>query len=356
MKPRAIAAAAALALTALPGGTLALDPTEAVRKEEPRLRVSSHDPDEVVRFYLKVGQTGRIILDRGETVLPGGLLVSDQVALGEEEWTKEDQEAERAAGARMNGGQQGETSCDRNLCRAIVGSAVFLTPRRDLAPQSLFLRTRWCKGSYCEEGDYTFELTTEPESAKVADAAGAAPAQPKPFYSVRFTYAAREARAAAALRAEEMRARAERWRRCQGDDPPANCPQPQEPAPPPSAPEASSTWQFARCASHPDLAPDEAWSSGRTLFLRYFGTRKPPAFYERRPDGEPALARYTMEPEPSHTTVVVAGLPKILLLSDGKRGSCIVHVGPDAPGLGHREPMAVAPPAGRPPWNRRASR
>ena len=340
----ALLAGAALALAPAPAA--ALDRTSPANKDEPRLRVTRHDTDEVVQMFLRVGQTGRILLGRGESVQEGGLLVSDQIALGDEEWTDDDVKAEQQAANRMNGGgSKGTTVCDRNLCRTIIGSAVFISPRRPLNKQPIFLRTKWCdpSGRYCEEGDYALEITTQPEEVKVADAAGRVPRPAEAFYSVRFTHEAREGRAQQFFRAEEARARTEAAKRCLSDDPPASCPQRPEPAPRVSVPDAATTWKFAECASNPDLVPNEAWSNGRTLFLRYYGSRPIPRFYQRRPGGDPELIQTAVEPEASHSTVVIAGVPKIVLIAEGKRGSCIVHVGNDRPGPGAQEPMAVAP-------------
>jgi type IV secretory pathway VirB9-like protein len=314
--------AAALAVPAAALAQRADEVTPAAVRDGSALRSVVYDPDMIVRAYLRTGETFRILLGPGERIV--NVLVSDQATIAGREYTEAEMRAMQQ-GSQGTGGGSREDVCDRNLCRTRSGNALFLTPRDDLEPQSLFIRGELCAADgECETTDYTFRISTVMPGERPGQA---------PFYGIRFTYPARAAaaaaRAAAARRRQAASDAAERRR----NTPPA-----------PSVPTAADSWELGRCTSAPHLAPDHAWSDGRTTFLAYEGTRPVPNVYERPVGGgTPTLTQYTVEPERWGNVIRIGKIREVFLLTDGRATTCIINVGRDAEG---RE-MATAPLGGR---------
>ncbi|MDO9712551.1 TrbG/VirB9 family P-type conjugative transfer protein [Paracraurococcus lichenis] len=329
MTRRMLLLACAVSLAA--GPALALDSTEAVTAD-PRLRSVRYDPQQVVMVYTKPGMTTRIRLDPREHVVHGGVIYSDQRTMaaldGTDPYDEEDRKQEAQAGQAS--GAQGTQSCNRNMCVSVVLNTVYILPRIQLAPQPFFLRTEWCPeaGKACEPGEYAIELRSEPPEARSGVA--------QPFFGVQFTYADRErawaAKQAAAKRAADAEA-ARLWRE--------NNPPPQ----PVSVPAEEDRYELGVCRSGSELHPDEAWTNGRTTFLRYRGTRPTPNVYEIRLDGKETLTPFAMEPEPWGTVIRVGTVRPVLILRHGDLASCVVNISPIADGHGT---MPVAPI--RTPW------
>lgn len=307
-----------------------------------RLRVVEYNAEQVILAYAKVGATFRIRLDPNERVVPGGLVVSDQATMNAAtpqppELCVDDTNKQVSCdgGARS----QDDQSCDRNLCRSVVMNTVYIMPRTALQPQPLFLRTEWCpEPGKCQPREYAFELhTSEAEAA----AAGVSTA----FFGLQFRYSADETAYRVRVAAAERKARAdaaEKWRR---DNPPPALP---------SVPEAAARIELGKCASAPELAPDDAWTDGRTTFVAYNGSRRVPNVYEVSADGKETLTQYATEPEPARTVVRIGKVRAIFILRDGDRASCVVNPEADAT---NRTELAVAPialpVAGQPRTRRR---
>lgn len=335
-----IAFAALAAAAAFPA--FAADRTEAV-PTDPRLRVAKHSNDEVYEARLGVGQVFRLVLAPGERVVPDGMVWSDQATMDPEEedqvpasrrFNQEAQAPQQAVPATTSSAPL--SSCDRNMCRTVSGNTVYVRPAVPLRAQPFFLRTEWCLGERhraCLFRNYAFQITAvEAETFQVASAK--ADLTPKAaMYSLRFTYGDDEAelrRRVAAMEAKERRRGQGEW--ALNNPPPA-------PAPP-TVPTPADLWDFGYCASAPRLHPDATWRSGRHTLMRFRGPRRVPQAYEMRADGSKALLASTLEPEPSHTTVRINGLPTAILLQEGKDTTCALYVGPDPDG---RLEMAMPP-------------
>jgi type IV secretory pathway VirB9-like protein len=323
-----------------------LDETAALDKDS-RLRVVDYNPEQVVMVYTKVGQTTRIRLHPQERVVRGGVTHSDQFLMSSAEEAEEfvpcaSNDAREECKSPASGATESLQSCNRNMCTSVVLNNVFIIPRTELAPQSFFLRTEWCpEAGRCLPGEYTIELRTLPPPVQVAQAGQAAPPIAQSFYGVQFRYAARERVYQSEVDREKRRVRAEAQQEFRRSNP--------QPLPP-SVPEQTARYELGVCASGPEIQPDEAWTDGRTSFLRYKGGRRIPNVYERRAgDGQRTLVSYAVEPDAWGNTIRVAKVLPVLLLWDGDNASCVVNVAPDING---RSEMAVAPirnpVAGRP--------
>lgn len=286
------------------GPALALDPTAEVPADR-RLRVVQYNPEEVALVYTKPGQTTRIRLDPHERVVKGGVVYSDQTTMaaldGTDPYTEEDRKADQQGAAGTGSSGDGEQSCNRNMCISVVLNTVYIMPRVQLQPQSFFLRTEWCPepGKACEPGEYAIELRTAPPAASTGVA--------EPFFGIQYDYGAREmiwrSRQAAIKRAADMAAAAQARR---------NNPQPQ-PLPVSIATD-EDRWDLGVCSSAPEIHPDEAWTDGRSTFLRYNGTRPVPNVYQRRTDKVETLTAYTVEPDASGNVIRIADVRPILIL------------------------------------------
>lgn len=324
--------ALALLASAAPCAALALDRTAALSSDS-RLRMVDYDPEQVALVYVRVGQATRIRIDHRERVVDGGVVYSDEATMSNADdsvpYTEEDAKADQQGGGRSGG--EGKQSCNRNMCVSVVLNTVYIMPRVQLQPQSFFLRTEWCpEPGRCQPGEYAMELRTAKPDETGPDG------KPLPrietsFYGIQYRYPRREAAFRAEKAAEARREAAEKAREFRRNNP--------APAPP-SVPDVTARWDMGRCGSAPEIDPDEAWTDGRTTFLRYKGGRRVPNVYERREDGERTLTAYTVEPDAWGNTVRIGKVRPVFLLWDGERASCVVNVAPDTEG---RTEMAVAP-------------
>lgn len=323
--------AALLAGVALPA--LALDaPTPS--PADKRLRSVVYSPNQVVPFFTAVGATARIQLGAGEEVR--GVLVSDQAALGGE---PEPEEAD-AQMVSTSGGRQanpGAASCDRNLCRSVIGNFVYLRPLRELAPQPLFLQTQHCDAAgKCENVPYALELVTRPGDLTERTE--------NTYYGLAFTYPAREdaaRRRAAAERAAKWRERQEKLAEQRAMAP---LPTPVSYAAAGAFGVAGENWRYV-WQSEPEmrfaLAPDEVWDDGRSTFLRFNGMRRVPNVYTRNPDGTKTLLNVAAEPGLTGTVLRIGRTAPMFVLEDGRYIGAIHNAGPDPEGRGS---LTVGPP------------
>lgn len=317
----------ACAASVIAGPALALDTTAEVPADR-RLRVVKYNPEQVALVYTKPGQTTRIRLDPRERVVKGGVVYSDQTTMaamdGTDPYTEEDRKADQQGAATGSSGD-GEQSCNRNMCISVVLNTVYIMPRVQLQPQSFFLRTEWCPepGKACEPGEYAIELRTAPPSASTGVA--------EPFFGIQYDYGARDATWRAKQAAAKRAADAEAVRQVR-----LNNPQPL----PVSVATDEDRWDLGVCSSAPELHPDEAWTNGRTTFLRFNGTRPIPNVYQRRADKVETLTPYTVEPDASGNVIRIADVRPVFILRNGDLVSCVVTIAPNADG---HSTMPVAP-------------
>lgn len=315
-----------LAGAALPA--LALDaPTPS--PADKRLRSVVHDPAQVVPFFAAVGATARIQLGAGEKVV--GVLASDQSAIGGEP-EPEDTDAQTVAAGGARQGGPSTASCDRNLCRSVIGNFVYLRPLRALAPQPLFLQTEHCDAAgKCEQVPYALQLVTRPGDLTEQTE--------NTYYGLAFTYPGREAAARRRAAAE----RAAKWRERQDklDEQRAMAPLPVSYA----ASTTTDNWRYA-WQSAPEmrvaLMPDEAWDDGRSTFLRFNGMRRVPNVYARNPDGTKTLVPFAAEPGPTGTVLRISRTATFFVLEDGAFIGALHNLGHDPEGRGNLT-VAVQP-------------
>jgi type IV secretory pathway VirB9-like protein len=297
-------------LAAVPA--LAAEPTEKLGTDE-RMRKVEHDPDGIVKAYLRVGQSFRFRLDPDERVVKGGLIISDQSTInaGKDDPEEDEEEVDDKKGGKQEGSR--EQSCDRNSCRFLVLNTVYIMPRVEHEPQPLFLRTEWCPkpGEPCVPGEYAIELFTRKQDAKDAGLN-----TDHPFYGIKFLYTKREAAWRAAQAAEAAAKKAKEREQFRRDNPPPAMP---------SVPGPEARTELGKCGSGQAIHPDDAWTDGRNTFLAYNGRRRVPNVYERRADGVETLTSYATEPEPSRTVIRIAKLRTVFHLRDGDIHSCVVN-------------------------------
>ena len=292
-----------------------------------------YNPGQVVPLFAAVGATARIQLGAGEEVR--GVLVSDQAALSNEP----DPDESDAQTVATGGGRQaspGAASCDRNLCRSVIGNFVYLRPLRELAPQPLFLQTQHCDAAgKCEQVPYALELVTRPGDLTEQTQ--------NTYYGLAFTYPARDA----AVRRRAAAERAAKWRERQDklDEQRAMAPLPTPVsyAPVGAFGAAAENWQWV-WQSEPHmraaLMPDDTWDDGRSTFLRYNGMRRIPNVYMRNPDGTKTLVAFSAEPGPTGTVLRIGRTAAMFVLEDGAYIGAIHNAGPDPEGRGS---LTVAP-------------
>lgn len=342
--------AASVASLALAAPALATEIPSADCSKDARIRCVPYDPGNVVQVYAAPGASFRIQLGAGEAVAT--ITVSDQATLGDESDMGDAQDASLARQTAATGGDASRAHCDRNLCRSVVGNFIYLMPRRELAPQPLFVQTNYCPpdGGKCQEVPYAFELRTRPGDLTEAT--------PNTIFGLRFTYAARDAAEAAAKAAHTRTVRLAEWKRRQEEAPP-----------PPPQPQPEAQWRYAwRGAAA--LQPDEVWDDGRTTFLRFNGLRRVPNVYGVLPgkpcagpakDTETNAVGYAVEPEAGGSVIRIGKTAGAFRLRDGDLVGCVFNFGPDPDGAAS---ATVAPPPAQPitlrpqprHWQRRAGR
>ena len=286
MSRRPALAAVLAGLTAMPAWA-AQEPSPCSAGEDPRVRCITATEDRVVLLRIQPGTTALIELPPGERVV--GTPASDNnLMLGAQALTR-------------TGSAQGNATTDGNLSVAVRGNTVALKPHRALEPQPFFVLT---ERDGLPQQRYRFQLET-------VDAKDA-------FYSVRLRnlaaeQARRQARWQARAAARQQQAAEAALRQAQA-------------APCAATPQANYRWIGIGDAR---LAPAEICDDGRQTFLRFPGTQRVPAITTVLPDGTPAVANNTMNPQ--GWVVVHANTPR-LILSDGQATLCVVNRGHDPVG------------------------
>ena len=289
---------------------LALETPQA-SKDDARIRVVTYDPNNVVELYAAPGATLRIQLGQGEEV--ERVLVSDESAITNERMppstgmlTSTFQTSQVQQGQPV---QPGAPSCDHNLCRDVADNFVYLRPLRPLAPQPLFLQTKWCGAGKCQDYAYTFELKTRPGDLTEGT--------PNTYFGVRFVYPKRDAALAGA-----------RWAAAQArkkaEEPPPQI------HPTSCLDDPAANWQYIY-RGDPSVEPDQACDDGRTTVLTYSGNRPVPVVHIGSPNS-PATIAYTTDPTPVGNTVRIGRTAARFCLSIGKAVGCLFNVGPDPEG------------------------
>jgi len=303
--------AAAIA-TSLAGPALAaIDPPPAGNADA-RIRVVIYDPNNPVEIYTVPGESLRLEFGADETLVDGGIVVSDQDTIAPDPTAPPPVAtvSTNPLGGRAN---QIPPSCDANLCRSVSGNIVYIKPVRPLDPQPLFIQTQRTNALGVREMvAYTFVLSTRP-----LDQNGKAPPT---VWGVRFVYPERvKQQAAAAWKQKQAAWIATAHQNAALAHPVAN-------TPPPNA-----NWRYGYRGSA-SVQPDQAWDDGRTTFLRYNGNRRVPNIYSQLPDGHESIPASAPEPDETGITLRIARTETKWFLRDGDEAGCLFDLGPDPDG------------------------
>ena len=236
-----------------------------------------------------------------------------------------------------------------HLKKAISGNAVFFKALLALPPQPAFIESARPDGSKRiyrlitdARDDAPFGATPEGKSLVSLDGGsagtGGPPSDQRPI-TVRFTYAADEAKAKGAARAEAAR---QRQARAATRVAAARLAQP-------AAVVVNAHYEGqADAAAQEALAPDATWDDGQSTYFRFDGNRRLPVPYVLNPDGKEAVVDYTVKDR----TIIIHQTASRFRLRDGDLVLCIVNPTYNAagfnPGTGTTRPDVVRSVTGSP--------
>ena len=288
---------------------LALVDPPASTAADPRIRTVVYDRNDPVELNAAPGTTLRIEFGPDETVT--GVVVSDQGTISPEMVP-----TQTGYGAMVGGlassTSKGPSSCDPNMCRAVIGNFVYLKPLLSLDPQPVFVQTTRINAfGKTETVPYTFELLTR---------TGQQSAAASTTWSVSFVYPDR-------IRAARLAA----WRRRKAQLDETERARLAITPPGPAYPSQGANWRYGYRGSA-TVQPDQAWDDGRTTFLRFNGNRRVPNIYSRSPDGHESIPAYATEPDAMGTTLRVSSTKTKWFVRDGDEAGCLFDLGLDPQG------------------------